>query len=107
MELIKSQITNLRSSNSWNALELFLELFQENNKKGPKTDGIWKEVIKACLPTVLTKIVADKQFLAHTAQQSVLACAKASPIPETMHVLTEGCKNKSLKIVEFSLQALA
>ena len=27
VDLLKNQITNLRSSNSWNALELFLELF--------------------------------------------------------------------------------
>ena len=103
VDLLKNQITNLRSSNSWNALELFLELFQENSKHGLKTEGIWKQVIEVCLPLVVNKIVADKQFLSQTAQQGILACARASPIPETTQALVQGCRNKSLKIVEFCL----
>ena len=58
------------------------------------------------MPLVLNRIVADKQFLVQTAQQGVLACARSSPIPETTQVFVQGCRNKSLKIVEFSLQAL-
>lgn len=90
-------------------MQLFWELFKENGDKtenGRKVTSTWKKIIEANLHTMLTKTTADKNFLAHTAQEGVMSCAMQSPIPETTQILVEGTKNKMLKLSEFALKAL-
>ena len=87
-------------------MALFAEMFKENSeycKDGLKINDNWVMIIEANLPTMLLKCAADKQFLARTAQQGVLACAEASPITQTSQILIEGCHQKSLKLAEFSI----
>ena len=60
---LSRQILNLRSSNSRNAMQLFLEMFRENQDQGEggkRINASWKAVIESNLQLMLGKTCADK-----------------------------------------------
>ena len=62
-KFINDQALNLRSNNSRNAMQLFLEMFKENSElcaDGRKVNDSWTSVIEANLATMLSKSAADK-----------------------------------------------
>ena len=111
-DFLKAQADNLRSNNSRNSLNLFVELFEENLDKcgatdGRKVGGHWEEFAEKLLPSVLARTYADKQFIAKLAQRGVLACCKTCVIPQTTRIIIEACPSKNMKLSEFAVQALA
>ncbi len=100
LAFICSQIENLRSNNSRNALNVVLELVQDNNSKMSDT------FTKTCMPLVLLKTQYDKKFISDVAKDIIRAGVSTNPSPALCEVLLESSRSKNLALAEFSVEQL-
>ena len=97
---------NLRSNNSKNALTLVFEVFSVNTEV-KKVSEPYLNFAKIVLPGVLSRTLADKNFIASLAKRSLTQAAETCPTWTVSQILSEGSASKSLALAEFSLQTIS
>ena len=97
---ICTQIDNLRSNNSRNALNFVLELFKNNNA------NVSDAFAKSCLPLVFVKTQYDKKFISEVAKDSIRALVLTSASPAICELILEGTRSKNVNTAEFAVEQL-